>query len=89
MTAMAMQVWIEAGCIACRQCEAECPQVFVVDGARSMVRTGTGTVDGERVRLRPELAAEHAARIAGAADACPVSVIRFAVDEAHAVPART
>lgn len=84
-----MRVWIDEGCIACRACEFECPEIFQVAGTSSTVR-GAARLDGrqdpnrERVALTDEAAARWCQRIVDAASGCPVSVIRFADEEAAA-----
>jgi ferredoxin len=84
-----MRVWIDEGCIACRACEFECPEVFQVAGTTSTVR-GAARRDGrqdpnrQRVALTDEAAARWCQRIADAASGCPVSVIRFDEEDAPA-----
>ncbi len=62
-----MRVWIDQGCIACRACEYECPDVFRVVGATSTVR----------IALDDDLAERYGERIATAAAGCPVEVIKL------------
>lgn len=67
MTAPIRRVWIEEGCISCKVCEDQAPQVFVVENDQTCV-------------LRPDAAAHFAALaddIEQAARDCPVEVIKF------------
>lgn len=57
------RVWIEPGCIICRICEEQCPEVFLVTGETCLIRE-----DAELGRDEP---------IRGAAQSCPVEVIRY------------
>ena len=80
-----MRVWIDEGCIACRACEYECPDVFQVIGATSTIR-GAARPDGlqdenrGRCELDAEVVARSGERIANAAAGCPVEVIRIEAD---------
>ncbi len=73
-----MRVWIDQGCIGCRACEYECPEVFRVEGATSTVRC----------ELDDDMAARYGERIANAAGGCPVSVIKIEREPAAALCAR-
>ncbi len=57
------KVWIEPGCIVCDACETIIPEVFDVQDATCVIRPGAPLTDG--------------IRIAEAAEACPVEVIKF------------
>ncbi len=60
------KVWIEPGCIVCNLSSDNCPAVFEVpaDSNTAVVKQGADFV-------------KHEAQIREAADACPVSVIKF------------
>lgn len=64
------RIWIEEGCISCSLCEDLVPEIFevplgefcVVREGAPLLLTGDATLD---------------ARIQGAADSCPVEVIKI------------
>ena len=58
------KVWIEDGCIACRVCEDECSDVFLVGDDNCTIKTV------------PSLAKVEDA-VKRAAENCPVEVIKF------------
>jgi ferredoxin len=57
------KVWIEPGCIVCDACETIIPEVFEVQDATCIIRSGAPLTDGLRIQE--------------AAEACPVEVIKF------------
>ncbi len=57
------KVWIEPGCIVCDACETIIPEVFEVQDATCVIRSGAPLTDGLRIQE--------------AAEACPVEVIKF------------
>jgi ferredoxin len=76
-------VWIEEGCILCNACDAECPEVFLVEGDSCLIK-GSARADGvddenreAKSPLKVELQASLEAGIKAAASACPVEVIKF------------
>ena len=76
------RIWIEDGCIACRACEYECPEIFDVGSGGSRIRA-CGRADGQagvnrdaRSELPAEAAIAYAERIEQAVSGCPVGVIR-------------
>ncbi len=78
---MAITVWIEEGCIVCNACDAECPDVFIVGDATSMIR-GEVREDGQEntnLDARSPIKAEFLGledSIRAAAAGCPVEVIK-------------
>jgi ferredoxin len=80
------RVWIEDGCIGSGACARAVPEVFILVAGSALIR-GEALVEGlegpnviERDRLTPALA-ERSAAIIEAAEACPVAVIRFEVED--------
>ncbi len=76
-------VWIEEGCITCNACDAECPDVFVVGDASSMIKASVRQ-DGqenenrtEKSPLKADFQVSLEAGIEAAAAGCPVEVIQF------------
>lgn len=61
------RVWIADGCIVCNLCEETCPEVFEVNEKTCVVRASA-----------PHYYQGASARIAQAAEECPVEVIRVA-----------
>ena len=61
------RVWIEEGCIGCRLSETLCPEVFRVEETAQVI---TG-VDFTQFELQ----------IMEAAEACPVEVIKYELDD--------
>ncbi len=76
-------VWIEAGCILCNACDAECPEVFRVVGDSCLIQGAVrqdGVEDENRTARSPlkvKLQVSLEAGIKAAASACPVEVILF------------
>lgn len=78
-----VSVWVEEGCILCGSCERECPDVFKLAEASSVIQASVrwdGLQDENRRSrspLRAEPRASLEAGIRSAATLCPVEVIKF------------
>jgi ferredoxin len=77
------KVWIEEGCIVCNACDAECPDVFVVNDNSCVIKADVRE-DGvesenrdEQSPLKGEFQTSMEAGIEAAASGCPVEVIKF------------
>lgn len=76
-------VWVVEGCILCGACEAECPDVFVVNDDSAVIKAAVredGVEDTNRESKSPlkvEFQTSLEEGIKAGAAACPVEVIQY------------